>query len=278
MLIENTKTNFIKRGEIIKGMTKEWIEQEYWTNQKSLRDIEKQLDISYQTIRRRMVEFEIPLRRKEEALRLKRMKNFDKSKTKSINYILGVLLGDGFLCEGKSKGIIGLGIAEKDFKFAESFRDALKDIGLNPLISKIKLKDKNPSLSDQIRVIARSTPFYKWRKSLDINEIEEFIIRDIACMKEFIRGFYESEGTIYRNCWRKQKNKGNWLGLRIVNTRKEILDLVNKILLQLGFNFYKHETMKNGKPYYYLGIWKRSEITRFIEEINPVIKREPRKV
>jgi len=64
--------------------------------------------------------------------------------------------------------------------------------------------------------------------------------------------------------------------LRMVNTKRNVMELVNKTISRLGFNFYEHETTKNGKPYYYSGIWKHEEIVRFLNEINPVIKRKPR--
>ena len=85
----------------------------------------------------------------------------------------------------------------------------------------------------------------------------------------FIRGFYESEGTLYRD-----KNKIHHLAF--INTDKNLLEMIKDLLEEIGFYFHlngPYKTIGLGmKSHYHLKTAKREQIKKFLNIINPGIK------
>ena len=184
----------------------------------------------------------------------------------NMAYILGVLFGDGNVNKNGSQYRIQLNNTRKSF--AESFAKALRLIGLHPCFYTVKLSKKDPKHSDVLCVVATSKMFYNWFKGLTLIDVRRLLIRDIKYTKGFLRGFYESEGTLQhrtKNCWR----------IRIYNSNVKILNIIQNLLTYLGFNHSFHQSKrKKTKDEYSVDILGGTKETfRFLSEVNPCIKK-----
>lgn len=193
-------------------------------------------------------------------------RQFDKTPQPALAYILGVLYGDGYV-RLAHKSFIRLAV--KDKEFVESFKSAVGKIGLHP--SRIRLNlwhTKHKGTSPQYLVEAYSKPFCKWFKSLTFDEVYR-LLQTPEMKREFIRGFYESEGCL--------STGKNYRGMKIVNTNLELINLAQHILNDLGF--YPHKYCRNPQPpsikqLYSLALYKQKSIKRFLNEIGPCIPRK----
>lgn len=190
---------------------------------------------------------------------------FDKTPSTTLSYILGVLYGDGWVYYYPYRYVIGLNTTDNEF--AECFRVALAKIGLHP--SRIyTMKRAQENWNDQFRVQAFSKPFYEWFKNLTFDKVHN-LLQTPEMKREFIRGFYESEGSLCQS-------KG-YFRVTITNTDMKLLNFVRKILEELGFCFYIYthkQRPKNWAAVSYLGIFRPENIKRFLVEINPCISRK----
>jgi len=198
------------------------------------------------------------------------LRQVDFSKEKEICYILGVLLGDGYVYKGKTNYFIHLKVTSKTF--AESFCKALKEIGLTPHLFWYEKEQ---------RYIAgcSSKIFYNFYKNLTLKDIRKLATKNKENMKEFIRGFYESEGTnVINKKWKV------WI-IAMCNSNLELLFLVKDVLSMLGFEFTLEKKEDEGTEHVIKGIktkttkkhwqlisYRREQNKKFIETIKPVIK------
>ena len=193
-----------------------------------------------------------------------------------LAYILGVCLGDGCVRSyelGKDKRPsyrIILAVQHKEF--AESFKQALEKIGLKPNIRLTYRKDR-PNESPLWRVEAHSKVFVEWYKDItsDMKKLYEFLKKCPDGFKEFIRGFYESEGSYYKGY---NKLGGLQRNLCIYNTNKELIDLVARILREMGFTIsvtVDRRQHLGWKDKYKIRVWAK-DIHKFFYLIKPVIK------
>jgi len=169
--------------------------------------------------------------------------------TPSLAYVLGVLRGDGSIYLHKKGADIRLTTASRDF--AESFYRALREINLHPYM----YKDRGKYYS----VEASSKAFYNWYKELDLPAIEKLLDTEDKKIA-FLRGFYESEGW----CGRDQ--------VQIYNTDRNLIDLVKRILADLGFDFRISCRYRQGKPLYTLYKHSRKVVKQFLALVRPCIK------
>jgi len=171
----------------------------------------------------------------------------------SLSYVLGVLSGDGFI--QKSGYRIALCCREKCF--AESFRIALEKIGLHP--SKIYRDSRG-----YFRVQAFSKIFCDWYFKLDYSEIRKIVSKYPL---EYIRGFYESEGSIRRKPLRHTYE------LRMTNTNFDTISTIAHFLDELGLAYHINKRTRktmNGKTVYDITLYH--DVPRFLELIKPCIK------
>ena len=190
----------------------------------------------------------------------------DYSNKNIISYILGVLLGDGWVTgmkQGKYGYSYGVYLDSCELAFSQSFFLALKEIGLHP--HKLFLKLKNPKHRDKWRAYAYSNNFCLWYKSLTLNDIWNFLEGEEE-HKAFIRGFFESEGSNDRN------------GIKFSNTNFEVIKLVRDSLELLNFKTSLRKGKKRREKWkeeYTLRIFGGvEEQNRFLDEITPVIKND----
>jgi len=185
--------------------------------------------------------------------------------TKELAYILGVLKGDGSVYKinhhGRYEYLVALATSEE--KFARSFSRAISKIGLKPRESGWKKYHK---------IVANSKKFYEWYKNLNPRDIEELLSRE-ELVKEFVRGFYESEGHfhIYTRPHLNHTHTDRYLNM--TNTDKSLIKMVEGFLVKLGFNFNFHEYQRNTDLVEYrLDIHARNAIESFLNMTSPCIK------
>lgn len=201
-------------------------------------------------------------------------KNPNLNLSPELTYILAVLLGDGNVHRSVNAPhsiSYYMRLSVKDQPFAESFAEALKEIGLNPNV--YKSRGHNGS-SDYINVKANSVIFYNWYKSLSWGDIIR--IGD-AYPLDFIRGMYESEGSYYiQKQSIKQKEYYSKYLYPATNKNYKLLQFIATLLKEYGFDTSFGITKKRGYEDSYRLYLKggERERKRFVSLINPSIKRE----
>lgn len=195
--------------------------------------------------------------------------------TPSLAYILGVLYGDGSvtrypLQNGGFAYTFRLKVTDKEF--IDSFKSSLGRIGLHS--SRVYIERRDPKKwSDMYYVKAYSKPFYRWFKGLSWDQLYKFL-QTTEMKREFIRGFYESEGHVSRS-HPKRKNDKCWR-VGITNTNFELITLIQRILNDLGFFFFAHKGKMRlpRRQKYELRLYKREDVKRFLTEIGSCIPRK----
>ena len=237
--------------------SEEVIRELYWCRRKSLRKVACELGCTHATIRYWMKKFGIPRRH--------RYLKPNITPSGNLAYILGVLKGDGCTYIRRTQKQVGwIQLTQTRLEFARSFEKALRGIGLHPYT--ISRSPTQPNRRTCYTTYANSIKFVKWYRGLTLEKIEKIVRRRRTFVKEFIRGFYESEGN---NFIRRGHKKG-W-EISIVNKNRDLLSLVDLLLSDLGFDFHWGNTGIDGK-YYRLRSSNSIQNYRFMREISPCIK------
>lgn len=233
------------------------LERLYWQEAKSLHQIAKITGYTHTTIRRWMIERGIPRRSRYESV----AKRPNLENRGNLCYVIGVLLGDGYVSTYKDgRGIVGLDQTRGEF--ANAFEASLKEMGLNPCKWERNYYGKRKNMWI---VTASSAPFFRWWKSLILEDIEGIVGEDTKYKIALIRGFFESEGSniIHQKGWTIDFN----------NTKKNVLELVHSFLTDLGFKFKMGSYQRAERRIcYYLRQHRQTLNYKFIEMIKPCIK------
>lgn len=142
--------------------------------------------------------------------------NFSDSPTPELTYVVGVAKGDATLDAQQWKHRIRLGVVDKDF--AESF---------NRCISKV-LRTQPHSLTWipsrlQWSVEVCSLLLYRFLNR-PLSKLKSTVEHCERCIASFLRGFFDSEGSIYRR------------SLTVSNTRLRALTYAKQLLGRLGIS------------------------------------------
>lgn len=194
----------------------------------------------------------------------------DMTDKKKLCYILGVIEGDGWVPNySKYNGYevyrVGLSVTSKEFVVC--FFNALSSIGLHPFIDYTDRK----GCSRLWRCSAKSREFVMWYRGLSFSYIKSLLLKKDNAIA-FVKGFYESEGSIYNN--------NGWKHITMVNTNPRTISLCKIALKTMGFKFSVHRYDNNKyykgksrvKPIYSIYIGTTEQAERFILMIKPVIK------
>lgn len=154
--------------------------------------------------------------------------------SEAVSYFLGVRLGDMSIY----KNAVSLQISPKDKKFGESFRDCLRELGLNSKMHYYEFRGNGfrEGARQYLMVSAGSIKLVRWLRSLSYEGVEKIATGSNESMVAFIRGFYESEGCNYTKNYTKSSRPRSWM-LSMANTNSELVRLVSKILSRLDFKF-----------------------------------------
>lgn len=207
----------------------------------------------------------------------------DSAKELSIDlaYILGVLIGDGYLEATERNKRIGLFVKDRDFAF--KFCDALKNwSGLEPIVSTRRVSGnhktkygnwiKYNSLMYDVRLnsvqaIHFLKPLikcgtYDW-------EVPSFILscRDEKIICAFIKGIFDSEGSV------EYSGRTRRVEATILNPNNN-LQHVQDLLERVGIQSTLRLKSKIGSKVYAIYIAKRASIELFYKKISFTIKRK----
>lgn len=221
----------------------------YWNQWKSTPELAKMFEVHPRTIRRWLTKFGI---KKRWAGTKTIRPNLSPSKT--LFYVIGVLLGDGHIFRGQHRVMLGV----KDKVFAEKFCHALTNLGFKPLFFQ--------GGRGYWWVHGYSIVFEEWFFNLSYHTIEELMEGNQGFITSLLCGFYESDG----NFWNGKHNPI----LRIFNSNIELITWVHKLICGLGFPAYLdgYIATKSRKPAYRIFITQRKQIKRFLEMVKPCIK------
>ena len=139
-----------------------------------------------------------------------------------LAYIIGILMGDGCVYKIKHSYSVVLDITVKPI--ALSFLQSLRSIGLNPFIME-KMPTNGIGKLKKYVVIANSKNFGIWYKNLSIQKLKKLLSEE-RTMIGFIRGFYESEGSVSI-----AKNKYKTINISMFNTDLELIKPNAKLIM-----------------------------------------------
>ena len=172
-----------------------------------------------------------------------------------LSYVIGVLIGDGCISNYHGKYSVILNVTDETF--ALSFKTALRRLGLHPRLNSSIPKTKSRRY---FRVTAMSKTFAEWYIQL---RPEDILSIAKSFPLEFLRGFYEAEGTAtgHRLC--------------VFNTQPWKLEIYQELLHSLDFNtshlsYPRIPPSKAAHELHILG--GQPEQARFLHSVNPCIK------
>lgn len=183
----------------------------------------------------------------------------------ALSYVLGAILGDGCVYRRK-KGNYTIRLQVCDKVFAKKFSDAVKLIGFKPG-KLIQEKAKEKGWRDKWLSYFYSDAFGNWYTSMTLNDRIEL---GMKFPDAFVRGFYESEGTLVRHHGR--------LELHIYDTHADglIIYSIQKNLPHGIVSHIFHRHIDNGGICYMLSITRDLDVRRFLAWTMPCMKTVPR--
>jgi intein-encoded DNA endonuclease-like protein len=203
-----------------------------------------------------------------ENLRKKILLNPNLSMNGNLAYLVGLLKGDG--CIYRNNRGYKICFDNTNTTLVRNFFCSIEQLGLNPFIQEIS-PSNGIGKKKQYRVLANSKIFYEWYQELTIEKLENLLDNDDK-ISNFIRGFYEAEGCIY-------KQKDGTIVIQIYNTDLALMLLIKYLLQKLGLNFCLNGPYKNNglggyrsKPIYRLKTGSKKNIFNFLKLVKPSIK------
>jgi intein-encoded DNA endonuclease-like protein len=135
--------------------------------------------------------------------------------SEDLGYVIGVVLGDGYTCEGSYGDVIGL--RAKDKEFVEDFGRRLGNVlGREPIRP---WKDTGAYVA-----IARSKTLHELlRKPIDLKRIKEYVEHCPKCVAAFLRGLFDSEGCVSKKGY-----------ISLYNSNYEVLVYAQRLLRRFG--------------------------------------------
>ncbi|ALM75016.1 LAGLIDADG family homing endonuclease [Thermococcus barophilus] len=205
-----------------------------------------------------------------------KIKRLNLSASPELAYIIGVYFGDASLSK-RSNSIYRIRLKVVDKEFAEAFRDALIGIGLNPKLG--FENDKNRSSRWYVEANSKSLYMFLNQPKEELFEVAKEYPR------EFLRGFFDSEGSVI---WYEPRKS---LVISAFNYDFDILNFCKELLQDFGIRSKIYLTKKRGMPivirgeqYYYnnnlyeLRILRRKSVLKFYKEIKFTIFRKHQKL
>lgn len=185
------------------------------------------------------------------------------AKPEDLAYVLGVYYGDGTVeTSERGKRIVLFSVTPE---FNGSFEKSLKVLGLNPSRN---FSDRKPNWKRIYRTVCYSTELYNlinrlgFKRDIKVEELRKLIFNK-TCFINFLRGFYESDGShrehqLYMAC-----------------TNRKLMEFLYGCVAMLGFRFHWTKEDRSEKGYknlYKISLSKKLEIAKFLETITPCIK------
>lgn len=228
-----------------------------YTDGESSHSIAKKFYIDHKTILKHLHTAGAAVRSKSESIKIGLIKGRVKSVakphilspdsknlTREKAYVLGVLAGDGWLSYYPEKRICQIGLEAVDEEFIDEFRRCLNKVyGLNP--SKKKVNVKNPRWKDKHRVRlcckAACEDLLSYGVSFKQNNwlIPPAIKSgSIGARTSYLRGFFDSEGSVENKCRRIKGTSSHLRGLEDISALLWGLGIRSRIAPQSKENAY----------------------------------------
>ena len=143
--------------------------------------------------------------------------------SKELAYVIGVILGDGYTTRDrhtvKSYNRVIIGLKVKDREFADEFAKCLaKVLGRQSIKPRLKYSDI------RYAVEVRSETLYQLlKKPVDLDRLKKYIEHCDVCVAAFLRGFFDSEGSVDKRGY-----------IRTYNTDLVLLTYIKDLLERLG--------------------------------------------
>lgn len=203
-----------------------------------------------------------------------RMKRVNLDSSPALAYIIGVYFGDASLLQ-KSDHRYAIRLKVIDREFAEVFAKALREIGLNPSVG----FEREKTRSNRWYVEAYGKGLFMFLKGPK----ERLFDVARAYPREFLRGFFDSEGSVIVT-----KNR---IRVEACNYDWEVLELCRKLLDNLGIHSKIYKTKQKGqtvairgKEYRYtsdlftIKIYRIASVYRYMQEVGFTISRKQNKL
>ncbi len=194
--------------------------------------------------------------------------SIDFSASEDLGYVLGVLAGDGCIsspCYPGGKKRVRLSV--NDLDFANSFRQALQNIGLKAPV----FNGGKTSIGKQrFEVRAYNNSFADWYRSQSTDTIIQSLKSSQGIMAAYVRGFFDSEGT-------SSLTKKGQLCIMIYNSQFQLLEKVRELLACLmikSFILRKSYSGFSSSPRYVLEIVRKASVKIFVDLIGSNIQRK----
>jgi len=252
-------------------LTEDFLRKEYWEKEKTISEIAREAGYCYASVQEKMVRLGIPRRSVGEAYKLAYQKgrvgvDVDLSPSNSLAYILGVAKGDG------SVDNVKIELMQSRKPFAESFEKALEKVGFNANTIILTPQEKEYlGYHWQAKIYDTygcSKRFAKWYNELTLEEIGNLLRKKESFVQEFLRGFYESEGSISTS---KHEDSIESVLLEISNSSEKLLCFVSNLLEEIGLSSSIYQSRED---MYKLRLTRMREVQIFFETTNPVIKKK----
>lgn len=184
--------------------------------------------------------------------------------SEDLAYVLGVSYGDGHV--SPSRFVLRV----TDLPFAQATYDALECLNFRPSLTHKSVQVLRQSKSkkdgiwptkDQYVVSACSREFVTWHHKLTFDILSDKLDSP-SLIIAFLRGFYESDGSVRSD------------SLTFYNTNEPLLDLTEHLTKSIGFSFRRRiaKRLPSGKTLYSLSIHIKASIGQFLYLIRPCIK------
>lgn len=224
----------------------------YVTQNKSIGEIGKELNIPYQTVFDRIRRLGIKTT-PEKKLRYQNRRNDIQLPKQSIQLaeFFGIMLGDGHISHFQT--IVTLGTKELPYvQYVQKLMQELFKVKATISVKKSGYRD----------VYIGSTLITKWLKEQGLVEnkvaaqvgVPKWIMSDKKYMEAFARGFFDTDGSVY--------NLRFGIQISLTNKSAPLLLALQDMLRKLG---YKASEASAYKVY----ITKRKDVERFFKEIAP---------
>ncbi|ASJ03129.1 hypothetical protein A3L09_07620 [Thermococcus profundus] len=203
-----------------------------------------------------------------------KMRKVNLKPSPALAYIIGAYFGDGTATKG-SRYKYNVKLKVVDREFAETFASALKAIGLNPRTG----FENNGTRTGRWYVETSSKSLYLYLKSPK----ERLFNVAMEYPREFLRGFFDSEGSVIFT--------RNRIRVEACNYDGEVLEFCQELLNGLGIYSRIYKTKRKGQPvvirgkqYRYtsdlftLKIYRVESVYRYMHEVGFSISRKQNKL
>lgn len=194
---------------------------------------------------------------------------------KEFFYILGALLGDGYIYKWKNYHYIGLNVVDKNF--AEKFAKKLS-IYREKKTRAFCYKKRNIWIV-RINDFGLFHIFKTFRENTDNQLIIKSKFQEHSSKLQFIEGFFDAEGCV--KIIKEIKRKTPKVCLDITNTNYDHLQMMKILLkstLDIDVNFTTQKSRwENGKQVFHMRVYKKEFIRMFFDNIETIKLRSKKK-